>query len=222
MSVLNVNVNVNRDYYKVMLAGASGKGKTYSFRNMPDTTTGFINIENKPLPFRKKFTFHARPINVASVFKAIEEYANNPQIEVIVIDSFSAYLELLLAQCRREKKNFEVWNLYNEEIGRFFTELKKIKKEVFITGHYEILNIEGAPEKRVKVKGKEWEGLIEKEFTLILYADAKYVDERPQYLFRLDGEGLNAKCPPEIFGEEVRVIPNDCKLVLDKILEMVN
>lgn len=218
----NLNVSTNRDYYKVLIIGAAGKGKTYSFRNMEETTTGFINIENKPLPFKAKFNFHARPVNVASVYKALEDYANNPLVDVIVIDSFSAFVELLLAQCRRDKKGFDVWNLYNEEIGRFLTEIKKIRKEVFITAHYEILNIEGSPEKRVKVKGKEWEGLVEREFALVMYADAKYIDEKPVYSFKLDGEGLSAKFPPDIFGEDIRVISNDCKMVFNKILDFVS
>lgn len=211
----------NRDYYKILLTGSAGRGKTYSFRNMNPSTTGFINIENKPLPFKASFDFHARPVNVASVFKAIQDYAENPLIEVIVVDSFSAFVDLLLAQCRREKKNFEVWNLYNEEIGRFLTEIKKIKKEVFITAHYEILNIEGDSEKRVKVKGKEWEGLVEKEFTIVLYSDVKYVDEKPNYIFRLNGEGISAKCPPDIFGGNTNVISNDCSIVFSKILDFV-
>lgn len=216
------NTNLTRDYYKVLITGAPGKGKTYSFRNLPPTTTGFINVENKPLPFRNQFQFHARPGNVASVFKALEDFADNPQIEVIAIDSFSAFTELLLAQCRQSKKGFDIWNLYNEEIGRFFTLMKKIRKEVFITGHYEIINIEGDLEKRVAVKGKEWEGKIEKEFTIVLYSENKLMDTgKFKYQFKLAGESLSAKCPPDIFGEDVLVIDNDCKMVYSKILDFV-
>lgn len=212
-----------RDYYKVMLTSLSGQGKTYSFRNMNPDTTGFINIEDKPLPFKNLFKFHARPVNVASVFAAMESYANNPAINCIVIDSFSAFIELLLSYSRRERKGFDIWNLYNEEIGRFWSEVKKIRKEVFITSHYEILNIEGNPEKRVKVKGKEWEGFIEKEFTIVLYAECTYDEKnKPGYFFRLRGQGLSAKCPPAIFGEEISSIPNDSQLVMQRILDFVN
>ena len=47
-----------RDYYKVLLVSQSGKGKTYSFRNMNPDTTGFVNVENKPLPFKNNFKFN--------------------------------------------------------------------------------------------------------------------------------------------------------------------
>lgn len=215
-------VDVNRDYHKVLIVGASGMGKTYSFRNLNETTTGFINVEDKPIPFKKKFSYHAKPQNAPSVIAALEAFAKNAEIELIVLDSFSAYVELLLSLCRKDKKNFDVWNMYNDEIGKFFKLLKSIKKEVIITSHYEILNIEGEAAKRVKVKGKEWEGLIEKEFTVVLYAENKYLDnDKFEYYFRLRGENLSAKCPPDIFGD-VSKIPNDCEFVYKKILEFVS
>lgn len=215
--------NLSRDYYKIIITGQNGNGKTYSFRRMNRSTTGFINIEDKPLPFKDQFKYHARPVNIASVMAAIDQYANNPEITCIVIESFSAYIDMLLAHARACRSNYEVWNLYNEEIGRFFTKVKKIKKEVLITAHYEMLNIEGVPEKRVKVKGKEWEGFIEKEVTIVLYADSHYDEHnKPHYLFRLRGQGLSAKCPPAIFGEEVDNIPNDSQFIIERILDFVN
>ena len=49
-----------RDYYKVLLVGGSGKGKTFAFRNLDPKTTGFINVEDKPLPFKNEFVHHKR------------------------------------------------------------------------------------------------------------------------------------------------------------------
>lgn len=146
---------MSRDYYKVLLVGSSGKGKTYSARNMNPDTTGFINIEDKPLPFKNKFKYHARPKNVSEVRTSLMEYANNPDINCIYIDSFSAYVDLLLAECRATKKGFEIWQAYAEGIGKFLTFIKGIQKEVFLTAHYETLGLEGNQEKRVKIKGKE-------------------------------------------------------------------
>ena len=56
---------------------------------------------------------------------------------------------------RKTKKGFDIWSGYNEEIARFNEYVKKINKEMFVTAHYEILNVEGAPEKRVKVSAKQ-------------------------------------------------------------------
>lgn len=107
--------------------------------------------------------------------------------------------------------------MYNEEIGKFNMLIKRIQKEIFVTAHYEMLNIEGEPEKRVKVKGKEWEGTIEKDYTIVLYADVKFNEEgQPTYYLATVGEGLSAKCPPNIF--ETQKIANDGKMVLEKLI----
>lgn len=212
-------VKMNRDYYKVLIVSQSGKGKTYSFRNMDENKTGFINAENKPLPFIKNFAFHARPKAFAGVMAALDDYAKNPDIDVIVLDSLSAAFEMLAEEARKNYSGWDIWNHYNKKIGEFLKKVKDIEKEVFITAHYELLNIEGETERRVKAKGKEWEGVIEKEFTIVLYAKDKYKGETPEYFFKLAAEGSSAKCPPGIFGEGILQIENDSKKVLDKIQE---
>lgn len=214
------NETTVKDYYKVLLVGPSGKGKTYSFRNMNPNTTGFINVENKPLPFKNKFKYHKRPNVSVEVLEAIKEYAQNPEITCIVIDSFSAYMDLVLAEARSARKGYDVWNMYAEHITKFNTFIKKCEKEVYITAHYEILGVEGNLEKRVKVKGKEWEGTVEKDYAIVLYADSKFDSKgKAEYFYVLAGEGLSAKCPPDIFGEGVIKIPNDTKFLDDKIKE---
>ena len=211
---------LQREHYKVLLVSASGKGKTFSFRNVNPNTFGFINIENKPLPFKNQFKYHAKPTTRVEAYNTIVEYAKNPEITAIGSDSFSAYAELLMAEARQSHKGFDIFNFYNEQISLFFTLIKKIKKEVVLTAHYEILGLEGNQEKRVKVKGKEWEGLVEKEFTIVLYGDNKFKDNgQPEYFFNLVEEGTSAKCPPGIFGEGVRKIDNDVNFITQKIEE---
>jgi hypothetical protein len=149
----------------------------------------------------------------------LKELADNPEVKSICIDSFSAYVDLLLSECRTTKKGFDIWNMYNEEIGKFLNFIKKIQKEVFITGHYETLGVEGNQEKRIKVKGKEWEAVIEKEFTVVLYADNKFVDKKPEYFLVAVQEGTSAKCPPDLLGTNVVTITNDCNEIHKKIVE---
>lgn len=206
------------EYYKVLLVAASGKGKTFSFRNMDPNTTGFINVENKPLPFKNNFKYHKRPNTYLEVLEAIKEYAQNTEITAIVVDSFSAYTDLLLAEAKRTKKGFDTWNMYNENIGIFNQYIKKCPKEVYITAHYEIIGIEGNQEKRVKVKAKEWEGSFERDYTIVMYADNKFNDKGiPEYHYNLAQESTSAKCPPDIFGNGVLKIDNDIAEVDKKI-----
>src|ERR1035437_7610909 len=217
-----VKKTVNRDYYKVLLVGQSGKGKTYSFRNMNPETTGFINCEQKPLPFKNNFKYHCKPGSYKEVLEVIKEYATNDAITAMVVDSFSCYMEMVLSEARTTKKGFEIWNLYNETISMFNNYIKKCNKEVYITAHYEVLGIEGAMEKRVKVKGKENEGIVERDYSIVLYADSKFNDKGvPEYYYNLAQELTSAKCPPDIFGPEILKITNDIKYVDDKIKEFV-
>lgn len=209
---------IPREVYKVLLVGQSGKGKTYSFRNMNEISTGFINTELKPLPFRKNFKYHAKPKKFVGLMKALEDFEKNEEIKVIVIDSLSAAFESLVEEARSLYTNWDVWNYYNKKIGEFMKKVKEINKEIFITAHYEVLNVEGAPEKRVKAKGKEWEGVIEKEFTIVLYAEDKWKSDTPEYFYRLAGEGMSAKCPPDMFKDNPIRIPNDANEVYKAIL----
>lgn len=65
--------------------------------------------------------------------------------------------------------------------------------------------------------------MIEKEFTIVLYADKK-MDTNTKKVdawFDLALDNSSSKCPPDIFGENVYIIPNDSKFVLDKIKEFL-
>lgn len=207
-------------FYKILLLSQSGKGKTYSTRNLDPDTTGFINCEEKPLPFRNKFKYYIEPRSHTEAYDALIRFSQIAEIEAIVIDSFSSYFEMLLSEARATKRNFDVWNLYNDEIQKFMRLVKRCPKHVFLTGHYEMIDIEGAQEKRAKVKGKEWEGLVEKEFTIVMYGDRRLDENKKvQAWFDINLDGSSAKCFPDLFGEDVHRIPNDCKYILDKINE---
>lgn len=209
---------MNRDYYKVALVSQPGKGKTFSARNLDREKTGFINVENKPLPFKGGFKNHVRCNSYTEAYNALIDFAKNPEIDLIFFDSFSAYVDLLLLECRKTKKGFDVWNLYAEEIGKFLHLVKRIPKEVYVTAHYEVLSPEGTQERRIKVKGKEWEGLIEKEFTMVLFADRKLNDKKEvEAWFDLNLEGSSSKCPPDMF--KGNRIDNDCNEIQKAIIE---
>lgn len=209
-----------RDYYKILIVGSSGKGKTDMFRNMDPDSTGFINVEDKPLPFKNTFKYHKRVTNYQEVISVLIDYAKNPEIKSIVIDSFSAYMDSVLSEARKTKRGFDIWSQYNEEIAKFHQLIKKINKEVFVTGHYEILDVEGSSEKRIKVHGKENEGQVEKHYTIVLYADNKYDENgKAEYFLTCGAPGLSAKCPRDLFEGNPTKIQNDGKYILDNVIK---
>lgn len=75
---------------------------------MDPETTGFINVEDKPLPYPNKYKYHKRVTNYNEVLATLVEYANNSEIKVIIVDSFSAYVDLILIEARRTKKGFDI------------------------------------------------------------------------------------------------------------------
>lgn len=153
--------------YKVLLVAPSGSGKTMSSQNLDRDTTGFINVENKPLPFKGDFRFHTVPKTVKEITDTLIEMAKTPEITSIFMDSLSAVFDMVLLDCRKRFTGFEIWNNYNQTIQTLIDLIKRIPKEIFITAHYEMLGIEGSLEKRVKVKGKE---LISSSFKSYLTA----------------------------------------------------
>jgi archaellum biogenesis ATPase FlaH len=141
--------------YQFALVGMSGRGKTMAFRNMDPETTGYINMENKPLPYLNTFKHYSTPNNWQECYQKIIEYAKDSSIKVVIVDSFSAYIDSVLKTARDTKRGFDIWNYYNEEIGKFLYVIQNIRKHIIMTAHYEWVETEeGAVEKRIMVKGK--------------------------------------------------------------------
>lgn len=209
--------------YQFAIVGMSGKGKTMALRNLDPATTGFVNMESKPLPFINKFKYYSTPDNWQECYQKLIEYAKNESIKVVVLDSFSAYIESLLKTARDTKKGFDIWNYHNEEIGKLMYIIKKFPKHIVVTAHYEwVENEKGAIEKRVMVKGKEWKGMIEKEFTIVHFTDMKLDDNKREYFLELHSDGQSSAKTPPIFSEEgIDKIPNDYKTFIDKVDEVL-
>lgn len=214
-----------RQIYQIAIVGMSGRGKTMSFRNMNPETTGFINAESKPLPFANKFKHYSTPKDWQETYQKLIEFAKDPEITTVVLDSFSAYVDSLLRTAREIKKGFDIWNLYNEEIGKLMYIIRRYPKDIFMTAHYEWVETEeGAIEKRIMTKGKEWKGMIEKEFTIVHYADMKInADKKREYFITLNSDGKSsAKTPPMFLKDEMeQEIPNDADAFLTRVIEII-
>jgi len=215
---------MNTTPYQIALVGMSGRGKTMSFRNLDPETTGFVNIESKPLPFINKFKHYSAPNNWQECYQKLIEYAKDDTVKVVVLDSFSAYVDSLLKTARETKRGFDIWNYYNEEIGKLLFAIKKYPKHIIVSAHYEWVETDaGAVEKRIMVKGKEWKGMVEKDFTIVHFADMKIIEKKRRYTLALNSDGLtSAKTPPIFTDEGVDEIDNDYSLFLEKMNDKLN
>jgi len=69
---------------------------------------------------------------------------------------------------------------------------------------------------------KEWEGLIEKEFTIVAFSDMKMNNEKREYYLKLNTDGKDsAKCPPIFLVDDQDTIPNDSNAFLTHIREIL-
>jgi len=206
----------------VIILGQSGRGKSTSIRNLPVENTVILNTEQKPLPFKgsSKFKHNYKIGNPDHLVTGINKFKDDDSVDVVVIDSFSAWTDLLMEKARNEYKNFDIFNYYNKTIYKLFKTIKDFKKIVILIAHDEVVQTaDGETIKSVKVKGKEWEGVIEKEAIVVLYARMiKDKEGKNQYFFETQTDGVtSAKSPMDMF--EQTLIPNDLNLVIKGIKE---
>jgi len=213
--------------YQIAIVGPSGKGKTMAFRNMNPETTGFINMEGKPLPFLNKFKNYSVPNTWQECYQKLIEYAKDSSITEVVLDSFSAYVDSLLSVARSTKKNYEIWNMYNDEIGKLLYLITKYPKDILITGHSSNIETDaGVEERRIAVKGKEWNYAgVESKFTIVLFVDVMRdpVSGKANYIFELNSDGrTSAKTPPIFIEEGEEHVENDANKFLKRVRDKLS
>lgn len=225
-----------------MIVGNPSTGKTTSLRNLNERTI-ILNYERKALPFPSNgvinFPMGPRPKVAEKEGKRshpsmsaleythyiLDNLSSSDKFDVVVVDSFSAFTDMLLAECKEKYKGFDVFNHYNSGIYEFFQKLKALdNKFVFVISHVEYLqDAEGGMIIRAKTKGNEWSGSVEKEATCVLYS--RYV-KKPTgigvyYQFVTNSDGyLPGKTPLGMFDSDKELyIPNDLNNVIQRYRE---
>lgn len=165
-----------------------------------------------------------RPQNVKEAFDLLDKAITTINIKIVVIESLSAFLDMLLAEARILKKGWDVFTYYNEKVYQLFERVRKLNdagKYTIVISHDDITTNELTGETQVtaKVKGSEWKGVVEKEFDIVFHAEMT-VDEnkKPHFKFRTQTDGIvPAKSPHEMFDDVL--IDNDMNEILKKIAE---
>lgn len=208
-------------YGKIAIVGTSGSGKSYLSKTLDIETTGYINVERKPLPYRqnKQFKYHGQPKTWSGFKKCLEDYTNNPEVKVIVIDSQTGALDLLN---REMQTNFSGWDIaknYNRQVYEYLEIMKGIEKDMIILSHDELVKLDDkSSQKRMVVHNKEYEGKLERQYTCVLYTGTRIKDGKPQYFLKTFELDSSSKTPEGLFpdkdGENLLEIPNDGNYIL--------
>ena len=203
------------------IVGGSGTGKSTSLRNLPPDKTYIIDLERKGMPFPMKFPYVAPCSNIKEFDAALNDALADESCEVIVIESFTKYVETLIALAQASFKGFDVWSYYTRMIRATLDKVKHDHAAVIFTAIDEIVQIaqtngDTYNVRRVKVQGKQHEGCIEKEFLMVLFTEVKRdKDGNVRYVFQTNSDGItSAKTPMGMFTEAY--IDNDVNEVIEK------
>lgn len=217
------------NYPLILVVGTSGTGKSYSLKNLPPEKTLVLNIERKPLPFKHAFSFGKNMLEISTVpdFEdQLRKGLGRQDIDTIVIESGTKFFEELLSHSKSLNKGYDIYNFFNDRVARFLSTIKSNDgKIVIVLGIDEIVKevtVDGGElaSRRMSIVGKQWEGKVEKEFTIVLFTSVKQEKGKPaSYQFMTNTNGSNsAKSPPDLFGKDGQYIENDMNFVVNKVL----
>jgi len=202
------------------IVGGSGTGKSTSLRNLPPDKTYIIDLERKGMPFPKKFPYTAPCSSTTEFDAALKDALADESCEVIVIESFTKYVEILHTLADKSFKGFDIWNYYNREIRTMLDKVKNDHAVVIFTAVDEIVELVQPSGntfnvRRIKVQGKQHAGSIEKEFLMVLFTEVKRDKEgNTRYVFQTNSDGItSAKTPMGMFPEAY--IDNDVNAVIE-------
>lgn len=210
--------------YGVLLIGATGTGKTYSFRNLDPATTAIINVLGKPLSFRGASKFRQLVTDradqiVSGMVNAVEGGA-----KVLIIDD-SGYVMSEEFMRRAYEKGYDKFTEIAEMYNRIISAIPKLPGDVIVivTGHAD-MNADGRIGLKACGKMLEEKAQVIGKFTVVLRSHvfvegAGFVtgsEPTAKYVFSTQNDGTdNAKSPAGMFPSFY--IPNDMAYVVECI-----
>lgn len=211
------------DFGKILVVAPSGYGKTFLSKTADFEKTGFVNSEQKPLPFKGNFKFHGKPKSWGGFMKNIEDFSKNPEITNMIIDSQSMGFDMLHNEMQQNFKGFDVYSNYNKQLARYFDLIRSIEKDVIVLSHDETVVEQGFKQRKAKVQGKQYEGRVEAYYTVVLFADKRVRDGKPEYFLRTFSEDTSTKTPEGLFpdkqGNNLLEIPNSAEYIFKSLEE---
>ena len=199
----------------VLIYGRSGTGKSRSLKNFGEDEITLINVEKKPLPFRKKFKYIINTDNYNTVCRALNETPSN----IVIIDDAGYLLtNMFMREHSARGSGAATFDLYNDLGDRFWNLFETIKalpdnKIVYVIMHEE-------KDDQGEVKPKTIGKLLDEKvniagmFTIVL----RCIEESGKHVFVTQAaNGAVSKSPIGMFDD--LTIDNDLAFVDQKIRE---
>jgi len=204
----------------IFICGPSGTGKSTSMRNLSPERTVILNVEQKALPFRKGVEFELNvPIGDIALFKkALTKAIENPNVDTIIIESFTSLIELIYMKAKSLYDGFDVWDYYKNEIKKIMEMSKNTDKYIIFIGIDQYVEGDAGVEERFIAVDGSWKKKVEKEFVIVIYSEAKEINDKQEYRFITNKQPgynkLSAKSPMEMLPP---IMDNDINSVLIEI-----
>lgn len=191
----------------IFVLGHPGTGKSTSLRKLKKEDVGYISSTGKELPFKSDL----KPV-VAKTMNEIKELVKKSKKPIVVIDDVNYLMTFQVLGRSNEKDQFHVFR----DIGNEFYQLikaiidKPTNQNIYLFGHIELND-----EKLVQLKtaGQMIRNNIAPEGLTNIVLEA--TNDLGEFVFKVRSDGTGVKSPIDMF--EDKTIPNDLKLVNDKI-----
>ena len=200
----------------VFLYGKSGSGKSRSLKNFGETEILYVNVENKPLPFRNKFKYTYATHNIESI-KTQLKLMGNANVKTAVVDDVTYLMTDYFITHHRNMKGNASFEMYNQIADDMYTLVNCIKYElpedviVYLVMH-EDTNDYGEISFRTIGKLLNQKVCLEGMATIVI----RCMSDGKKHFFRTRTDGADiTKAPEDMFSEEE--IENDLKLVTETI-----
>jgi len=205
----------------VMAIGESGRGKSYSLRNLPPTTTFLINVMGKILPFPSGLSYKLGENmfishESSSICRQMIEVNRNPTFTNLVIDD-AQYVMAMEFMAKALIKGYDKFNQMAQNFWNILTLAPKLRGglKVFLLCHEE----DTGTKRKMKTLGKmlDDKGTPEGLSAITLWSELAIMEGQRRYYFDTQSDGMTtAKSPFGMFPDR---IPNDLNLVSMRIDE---
>lgn len=196
----------------ILCVGSTGSGKTYSLRNLPPERTVILNVEKKPLPFRKAGKFKNVDIKKYGDFKKyLKKALESDDYDYVVIDSMTFLADMIEQEGKKiYGKSYDMWTFYADEIKDTLRMMNESSKNCIVMAHPDyITDDELIVGIYAKLKGQLKNGGLESHFSVVLHTHVEEDDDGLS-VFKFDtaaNSRNSAKSPPEMF--ESRYVDNE-------------
>ncbi len=190
----------NMNSIPVLIIGASGTGKSRSFKNLPISDAAIINVTNKPFPFKDNGLKRVCMTDYNEIIASIK----STKKKIIVIDD-CGYLLTFEGFEKATQKGYDKFTIAAQNYFKLIEAVRTLDNEKIV---YIIMHEDLDDDNKIKPKttGKmlSQQLCIEGLFTIVLRSAYK----NGQYGFETKTDGVTVtKTPEEMFEEEF--IPND-------------